>query len=103
MSMERCLPDQVVLADAWTLFCAECSQKMRIITAVPARRGRETRTYECACGHSERIEAALHLQKPLGSRPRKPPAHQRYRSFPEGAGSPASVGRGSRAVTESRP
>jgi hypothetical protein len=30
MSMQYRLPDQVVRADPWTLFCAECSQKMRI-------------------------------------------------------------------------
>jgi hypothetical protein len=71
MSMQHRLSDQVVPADAWTLFCAECSQKMRILTAFPAQRGRETRTYECACGHSERIDVALHLRTPRGSRPPK--------------------------------
>ena len=60
MSIRHRLPDQVVLADAWTLFCAECSHKMRIIMAMPAQEGRETRTYECACGHSERINTAVH-------------------------------------------
>jgi len=55
MSMQHLLQDQVVRADPWTLFCAECSQKMRVMTATPAQEGRETRTYECVCGHSERI------------------------------------------------
>jgi hypothetical protein len=54
MSMQHRLPDQVVRADPWTLFCAECSQKMRVMTATPAEGGRETRTYECVCGHRER-------------------------------------------------
>ena len=67
MSMQHRLPDQVVPTDAWTLFCAECSQKMRILTAFPAQRGRETLTYECACGHSERIDVALHSRTPRGS------------------------------------
>ena len=55
MSMQHRLQDQVVRADPWTLFCAECSQKMRVMMATPAQEGRETRTYECVCGHSERI------------------------------------------------
>jgi prepilin-type processing-associated H-X9-DG protein len=37
----------------------EQSQKMRVMTATPAQEGRETRTYECACGHSERINVAF--------------------------------------------
>jgi hypothetical protein len=90
MSMQHRLPEQVVPADAWTLLCAECSQKMRIMTASPAQRGRETRTYECACGHSERIDVALHPRKPRGSRPPKLPALRRYRSFPKRARSTAS-------------
>jgi lysyl-tRNA synthetase class I len=60
MSMQHRVPDQVVHADPWTLFCAKCSQKMRIMMATPAQEGRETRNYECACGHSERINLALH-------------------------------------------
>ncbi len=60
MSMHQYLPDKAVLADSWTLFCAECSQKMRIIMAAPAEDGKETRTYECACGHRERIDVAFH-------------------------------------------
>ena len=60
MSMQHRLQDQVVRADPWTLFCAECSQKMRVVTATPAQEGRETRTYECVCGHSERINLAIH-------------------------------------------
>jgi hypothetical protein len=58
--MHQYLPDQAVLADSWTLFCSECSQKMRIIMAAPAEDGKETRTYECAYGHRERIDVGLH-------------------------------------------
>ena len=36
MSMHQYMPDQAVLADSWTLFCPECSQKMRLIMATPA-------------------------------------------------------------------
>jgi hypothetical protein len=60
MSMQHRLPDQVVRADPWTLFCAECALKMRIMMAMPAHGGRETRTYACVCGHSERINLAIH-------------------------------------------
>jgi lysyl-tRNA synthetase class I len=60
MSLQHRLPDQVVRPDPRTLFCAECSQKMRIMMVTPAQDGRETLTYECACGHSERINVALH-------------------------------------------
>jgi len=80
MSLQYRLPDQAIRADPWTLFCAECSRKMRIMTATPAQDGRETRTYECTCGHGERINVAI---------PRFP-ARQRYRSFPERARSTAS-------------
>jgi hypothetical protein len=59
MSMHQYMPDQAVFADSWTLFCPECAQKMRLIMATPAQNGRETRTYECAYGHRERITAAL--------------------------------------------
>jgi hypothetical protein len=62
MSLHR-LPDQVVRADPWTLFCAQCSQKMRITVATPAEDGRETRTYECACGGSEKIDVAIHWRE----------------------------------------
>jgi hypothetical protein len=44
-------PDQAVLADPGMLFCLECSQKMRLIMAIPALDGRATRTYECTYGH----------------------------------------------------
>ena len=60
MSMQHRLQDQVVCADPWTLFCAECSQKMSVMMATPAQEGRETRTYKCVCGHSERINVAIH-------------------------------------------
>ena len=60
MSMQYRLPDQVVRADPWTLFCVECSQKMRIMMVTPAKDGKGTCTYECACGHSERINVAIH-------------------------------------------
>ena len=59
MSMQHRLQDQVVRADPWTLFCAECSQRMSVMMATPAQEGRETRTYECVCGHSERINVAI--------------------------------------------
>jgi lysyl-tRNA synthetase class I len=68
MSMQHRLQDPVVRADPWTLFCAECSQKMRVMTATPALEGRETRTYECVCGHSERINVVLHRR---GAAPRR--------------------------------
>ena len=60
MSIRHRLPDQMVRADTGTLFCVECSHKMRIIMAMPAQEGRETRTYECACGHSKRVNMALY-------------------------------------------
>jgi RNA polymerase sigma-70 factor, ECF subfamily len=63
MSVQHGLQDQVVRADPWTLFCAECSRKMRVMTATPAQEGRETRTYECVCGHSERINVAIHRRE----------------------------------------
>ena len=53
------MPDQAALADSWTLFCPECSQKMRIMMATPAQEGREIRTYECAYGHRERMTMTL--------------------------------------------
>jgi hypothetical protein len=59
MSMQHRLPAQVIRADPWTLFCTACSEKMRIMMAIPSEQGRETRTYECACGYSERINLAL--------------------------------------------
>ena len=58
MSIQHHLQDQGV--DARTLSCAKCSQKMRIMRATPAQEGRETRTYECVCGHSDRINVAIH-------------------------------------------
>jgi hypothetical protein len=39
MSMQHHRPDQAVLADPWILFCAECSQRMRIIMAAPTHDG----------------------------------------------------------------
>jgi hypothetical protein len=60
MSMQQRVADQTVLTDSWTLFCPECSQKMRIIMAAPTHDGMETRTYECAYGHRERVTVALH-------------------------------------------
>jgi hypothetical protein len=59
MSMQYRLPHQAVLADSWTLFCPECSQKMRIIMAAPAQSGRETRIYECVYGHREWMTMTL--------------------------------------------
>ena len=80
MSLQYRLPDQAIRADPWTLFCAECSRKMRILMATPAQAGRETRTYECACGHSERINLGIP----------KVPARQQARSTPKSAWSTVS-------------
>jgi RNA polymerase sigma-70 factor, ECF subfamily len=63
MSMQHHLPDQIVRADPWKLFCPECAQKMRIRTSMPVRKGSERRTYGCACGHSETIDTALPPQR----------------------------------------
>ena len=56
MSMQHRLPDKVVHADPWTLYCAECAQTMRIKMAIPVQDGFEIRTYECACGHRETFD-----------------------------------------------
>jgi RNA polymerase sigma-70 factor (ECF subfamily) len=53
MSMQHCLPDRVVDADARTLYCRECSQQMWIAVTTPGRDEGETYAYECACGHRE--------------------------------------------------
>jgi hypothetical protein len=58
MHQYQYLPVQVVPADPWMLFCPECSQKMRIIMAIPTHDGREIRTYECAYGHRESIDVS---------------------------------------------
>ena len=71
MSIHQHMPDQAVLADPWTLFCSECSQKMRIIMAAPTHDGRETRTYECVYGHRERVTVALHRRASHGRAPAK--------------------------------
>jgi hypothetical protein len=60
MSMHYHVPDQAIPADSLMLFCPECSQKMRIIMAAPGKEGKETRTYECVCGHREWMSVALH-------------------------------------------
>ena len=60
MSMHYHMPGQAVLVDLRTLFCAECSQKMRIVMAAPTQDGRETRSYECVYGHREWMIVALH-------------------------------------------
>jgi RNA polymerase sigma-70 factor (ECF subfamily) len=60
MSIQHHQQNQAADADPWTLFCAECSQKMKVMRVTPAQEGRETRTYECVCGHSERINVAIH-------------------------------------------
>jgi hypothetical protein len=59
MSMHYHMPGQAVPAASWMLFCPDCSQKMRIVMAAPAQKGRETRTYECVYGHRERMTVAL--------------------------------------------
>jgi len=60
MSLQHRSLEPVVHGDPLTLFCAECSQKMRIRMAAPVQDGRETLTYQCACGHSERVNVAIH-------------------------------------------
>jgi hypothetical protein len=42
---------------------------MRVMTATPALEGRETRTYECVCGHSERINVAIHRRRAATAAP----------------------------------
>jgi hypothetical protein len=59
MSMQNLWPDQAVHPDAWIPLCTECAQKMRIVMATPGQEGREIRTYECACGRSERINTSV--------------------------------------------
>ncbi len=63
MSIQQHMPDQAVLVDSWTLFCSECSRKMRIKTAAPSLGGMEGHTYrctyECACGHSATFNVAV--------------------------------------------
>jgi hypothetical protein len=59
MSLQHCLPDQVVRANSRTLFCPECSQQMRMVMATPAQEDDETSTYECGCGHQEMIKVGL--------------------------------------------
>lgn len=59
MYMPHRVPDHAVRIDPWTLYCTECSQKMRPVRATPVQDGRETRIYECACGHSEMIDIAV--------------------------------------------
>ena len=44
MSMQHRLQDLVVRTDPWTLFCAEYSQKMRVMTATPALEGKHAPT-----------------------------------------------------------
>ena len=80
MSMQHRLPEQAVRPDPWTLFCAECSQKMRIMMATPAQAGRETRTYECVCGHSERISVVLHRRRAAPGRTSQVPRRDKDRS-----------------------
>ena len=74
MSMQHRLPDQVVCADPWRYFVQSARKKMRAMTATPAEGGRETRTYECVCGHRERINVALHRRDVATTR--------RVRKFP---------------------
>ena len=64
MSLQLHVPDHVVCTDPWKLFCAECAEKMRIVTSIPSRGGREMRTYVCACGHLETIDVALPPRRP---------------------------------------
>ena len=64
MSMHQYMPVHVVPADPWMLFCPDCSQKMRIIMALPSDDGKETRTYECAYGHRESIDVSSLCSSP---------------------------------------
>ena len=73
MSMQHRLQDQVVCADPWTLFCAECSQKMSVVMATPAQEGRETRTYKCVWVTAKGLTLPF-----IGGEPRP----QRLRRFP---------------------
>jgi len=63
---------EMIYADPWKLFCAECSQKMKVMMAIPAQKGREARTYECVCGHSERINVVLQRRRAAPRRLRRP-------------------------------
>jgi len=36
---------------------------MKVMMAIPAQKGREARTYECVCGHSERINVILQRRR----------------------------------------
>jgi hypothetical protein len=59
MSIYQYMPIQVVPAVQGMLFCPDCSQKMRIVMAIPTHEGRERRTYECAYGHRKSIDVSL--------------------------------------------
>jgi hypothetical protein len=48
--MQHRLREQVVRPDAWSLFCAECLQKMRIMMATPAQAGRVLPFVNALCG-----------------------------------------------------
>jgi hypothetical protein len=66
---------QVVPAEQGILFCPDCSQKMRIIMAIPTHGGRERRTYECAYGHRKSIEVSLN-SSPTISRAQRLSIHE---------------------------
>ena len=57
MPIQQRIPDQVT--DPWTLYCVECSQKMSVVLSTPSKDGKETRTYECACGNRQNIDVVL--------------------------------------------
>jgi hypothetical protein len=57
------------------VFCPDCSQKMRIIMAIPTHDGRERRTYECAYGHRKSIEVSL-TSSPIISRAQRLSIHE---------------------------
>ena len=59
MSIHQYMPIQVVPAVQGLLFCPDCSQKMRIVMAIPTHDGEERRTYECAYGHRKLIDVSL--------------------------------------------
>ena len=67
MSIQHHLQDPVVDADPWTLFCAKCSQKMRVMRATPAA-GRKGNTHLRVHLRSQRKDQRGHSS--TGSRDR---------------------------------
>lgn len=59
MSMQHRLPGEEASPERWVLYCTECAKKMCVLKAIPAQEGRQTRTYACACGHSEILNVPI--------------------------------------------